>query len=80
MLNRGEAAGVIIMGENVASPDQLRALTDFFRESSPLTPIISIDQEGGKVAVAVVISDRDMLRMSGADVLLAQVFRPPDKR
>lgn len=50
MLNRGEAAGVIIMGENVASPEQLRALTDFFRESSPLTPIISIDQEGGKVA------------------------------
>lgn len=50
MLNRGEAAGVIIMGENVSSPGQLRSLTEFFRNSSPLTPIISIDQEGGQVA------------------------------
>ncbi len=41
--------GVIIFGRNVASPEQLRQLTDELRSLSPITPIIGIDQEGGLV-------------------------------
>jgi len=41
--------GVIIFGRNVASPEQLRQLTDEVRSLSPITPIIGIDQEGGLV-------------------------------
>ncbi len=41
--------GVIIFGRNVASPEQLRQLTDEVRSLSPITPMIGIDQEGGLV-------------------------------
>jgi len=41
--------GVIIFGRNVASPEQLRQITDEVRSVSPITPIIGIDQEGGLV-------------------------------
>src|SRR6266849_439075 len=41
--------GVIIFGRNVASPEQLRRLTDDVRSLSPITPMIGIDQEGGLV-------------------------------
>jgi beta-N-acetylhexosaminidase len=41
--------GVIIFGRNVASPEQLRQLTDEVRSLTPITPMIGIDQEGGLV-------------------------------
>jgi beta-N-acetylhexosaminidase len=41
--------GLIVFGRNVSSPEQLRALTDGFRDLVPVVPIVSIDQEGGLV-------------------------------
>lgn len=49
LLERGSIGGVILLRRNITSPDQLRRLTDALRASSETTPIISIDQEGGKV-------------------------------
>ncbi|MEA2269788.1 MAG: beta-N-acetylhexosaminidase [Solirubrobacteraceae bacterium] len=51
-LRRGEAAGVILLGRNVGSAAQLRALTRRLRSSVPLgapAPLIMVDQEGGTV-------------------------------
>lgn len=50
-IENGVVAGVILLKRNIKSPDQLRKLTASIRDASPdLSPIISIDQEGGKVA------------------------------
>ncbi|MDP9111400.1 MAG: beta-N-acetylhexosaminidase, partial [Candidatus Eremiobacteraeota bacterium] len=45
-------AGVILFARNVTSLEQTRALTDRIRDmyGSALSPIIAIDQEGGRVA------------------------------
>jgi len=49
-IDRGEIGGVILMDRNVRSPAQIKALTSKLRNTSyPLTPIISVDQEGGLV-------------------------------
>ncbi|BDS05514.1 glycoside hydrolase family 3 [Oceaniferula spumae] len=42
--------GFVLFGRNVASPEQLRKLTDDLRDISDITPIIAIDQEGGRVS------------------------------
>lgn len=48
---RGDIAGVIIMRSNVRSRDALHAIIKLFRSAArDAAPIISIDQEGGKVA------------------------------
>ncbi|MBK1854606.1 beta-N-acetylhexosaminidase [Verrucomicrobiaceae bacterium 5K15] len=44
-----QPGGFVIFGRNVASPEQLRKLTDDLREVVHETPIIAIDQEGGRV-------------------------------
>ncbi len=50
VLRQGRAAGVILFGDNVADPVQVRRLTRSLREASPGTvPIISVDQEGGSI-------------------------------
>lgn len=47
---QGEISGVILMDRNIKSPAQVKALTAKFRATGhPLTPIISVDQEGGLV-------------------------------
>ncbi len=49
-LSKGHIGGVILLGHNVKSPDQVKNLTSYFRQNSPhFTPFISIDQEGGVV-------------------------------
>lgn len=57
-LQDGKVGGVILFdydvvdkkrGRNIASPEQLRALTKSIRERSPLPPFIAVDQEGGRV-------------------------------
>ena len=49
-IERGEISGVILMDRNIKSPAQVKALTAKFRATGhPLTPIISVDQEGGLV-------------------------------
>ncbi len=47
---KGQIGGVILMDRNIRSPRQVRALTSKFHSTGhPLTPIISVDQEGGLV-------------------------------
>ena len=46
-LQRG---GFIIFGRNIKSPEQVRKLLDDLRELSAVEPIITIDQEGGRVS------------------------------
>jgi beta-N-acetylhexosaminidase len=49
ILRRGEAAGVILFRDNIASPAQLRALTGSLRRAAGFTPIVCSDQEGGAI-------------------------------
>jgi beta-N-acetylhexosaminidase len=51
-LRRGEAAGVILLGRNVGTAAQLRALTRRLRSAVPPgapPPLVMVDQEGGTV-------------------------------
>lgn len=49
-IESGEIGGVVLMDRNVRSPKQVRALTSrFLHAGHALTPIISVDQEGGLV-------------------------------
>ena len=51
MLEAGLCAGVILLSRNCTSPEQISRLSRAFRDSAAgLAPVISIDQEGGRVA------------------------------
>lgn len=51
MLRANQCAGVILLRRNCTSPEQLSHLTNALREAAgDLPPVISVDQEGGKVA------------------------------
>jgi beta-N-acetylhexosaminidase len=49
ILRRGEAAGVILFRDNIASPAQLQTLTRSLRHAAGFTPIVCSDQEGGAI-------------------------------
>jgi beta-N-acetylhexosaminidase len=49
ILRSGEAAGVILFRDNIASPAQLTALTRSLRRAARFTPIVCSDQEGGAI-------------------------------
>jgi beta-N-acetylhexosaminidase len=49
-VRRIQPGGFILFGRNIQSPSQLRALTDRLRELSDVEPVITIDQEGGRVS------------------------------
>jgi beta-N-acetylhexosaminidase len=49
-VRRIQPGGFILFGRNIHSPSQLRALTDRLRELSAIEPVITIDQEGGRVS------------------------------
>ncbi|MGJ8676636.1 MAG: glycoside hydrolase family 3 N-terminal domain-containing protein [Akkermansiaceae bacterium] len=44
-----QPGGFVLFGRNVSSPEQVRKLTDDLRDICEITPIIAIDQEGGRV-------------------------------
>jgi len=48
-IRRIQPGGFILFGRNIETPSQLRNLTDQLRELSEVEPIITIDQEGGRV-------------------------------
>jgi beta-N-acetylhexosaminidase len=50
MLRRVQPGGYILFGRNIASPSQLRRLVDDLRDLSAVEPVITIDQEGGRVS------------------------------
>lgn len=45
-----QPGGYILFGRNIKSPTQLRKLIDDLRDLSDIEPIITIDQEGGRVS------------------------------
>ncbi len=47
---RLQPGGFILFGRNIQTPPQLRKLIDDLRELSAVEPIITIDQEGGRVS------------------------------
>lgn len=47
---RIQPGGYILFGRNIESPSQLRKLLDDLRDLSVVEPIITIDQEGGRVS------------------------------
>ena len=61
-----QPGGFILFGRNIKSPDQLRKLIDDLRDLSDIEPIITIDQEGGRVS---------RLRLIGAEPPNAQALR-----
>lgn len=50
IIQRVQPAGFILFARNIKGPEQLRALTDELRAAVEQEPIITIDQEGGRVS------------------------------
>src|SRR6187549_1247559 len=61
-----QPGGYILFGRNIKSPEQLRKLIDDLRDLSDIEPIITIDQEGGRVS---------RLRLIGNEPPNAQALR-----
>jgi beta-N-acetylhexosaminidase len=66
---RIQPGGYIIFGRNIESPTQLRKLIDDLRDLSTVEPIITIDQEGGRVS---------RLKLIGSEPPNAQQLRDRD--
>src|SRR3982075_1926735 len=50
LFRRVQPGGYILFGRNIASAIQLRKLIDDLRDLSEIEPIVTIDQEGGRVS------------------------------
>jgi beta-N-acetylhexosaminidase len=50
LFRKVQPGGFILFGRNIESPAQLRKLIDDLRDLSEIEPIITIDQEGGRVS------------------------------
>lgn len=50
LFQRVQPGGFILFGRNISSASQLRKLIDDLRDLSEIEPIITIDQEGGRVS------------------------------
>ena len=66
---RVQPGGFILFGRNIESAPQLRKLIDDLRDLSETEPIVTIDQEGGRVS---------RLRLIGNEPPNAQQFRDKD--
>src|SRR6188768_2962374 len=69
LFRRVQPGGYILFGRNIESAVQLRKLIDDLRDLSPIEPIITIDQEGGRVS---------RLRLIGHEPPNAQQLRDKD--
>ena len=69
MFRRVQPGGFILFGRNIESAPQLRKLIDDLRDVSAVEPIITIDQEGGRVS---------RLRLIGSEPPNAQQLRDKD--
>jgi beta-N-acetylhexosaminidase len=66
LFRRVQPGGFILFGRNIQSATQVRKLIDDLRDSSDVEPIITIDQEGGRVS---------RLRLIGTEPPNAQQLR-----
>ncbi len=71
LFKRLQPGGFILFGRNIKSPEQLRKLIDDLRDLSDFEPIITIDQEGGRVS---------RLRLIGSEPPNAQQLRQKGDR
>jgi beta-N-acetylhexosaminidase len=69
LFRRVQPGGFILFGRNIESAPQLRKLIDDLRDLSATEPIITIDQEGGRVS---------RLRLIGSEPPNAQQLRDKD--
>src|SRR4029077_10720329 len=69
LFRRIQPGGFILFGRNIESARQLRKLTEYLRDLSEIEPIITIDQEGGRVS---------RLRLIGNEPPNAQQLRDKD--
>ncbi len=69
LFRRIQPGGFILFGRNIESPAQLRKLIDDLRDLSEVEPIITVDQEGGRVS---------RLRLIGNEPPNAQQLRDKD--
>jgi beta-N-acetylhexosaminidase len=71
-----QPGGYILFGRNIQSASQLRQLIDDLREVSQIEPIITIDQEGGRVSRLKLIGheppNAQQLRKKGDPALLRE--------
>ncbi|MDB6132352.1 MAG: Beta-N-acetylhexosaminidase [Verrucomicrobiales bacterium] len=71
-----QPGGFILFGRNIKSPEQLRKLIDDLRDLSDIEPIITIDQEGGRVSRLRLIGNEppnaQALRQKGDPKLIAE--------
>lgn len=49
-IKAGEIGGVLLLGRNIQSPSQLKTLTTALQDHAKIPLLISVDQEGGRVA------------------------------
>lgn len=70
-LRHVQPGGFILFGRNIESPEQLRKLIDDLRDLSKVEPVITIDQEGGRVS---------RLRLIGEEPPNAQQLRDKGDR
>src|SRR5437667_3239008 len=66
IFRRVQPGGFILFGRNIESASQLRKLIDDLRDLSAVEPIVTIDQEGGRVS---------RLRLIGSEPPNAQQLR-----
>lgn len=75
-VRRIQPGGFILFGRNISTPSQLRRLTDRLRELSAVEPIITIDQEGGRVSRLKLLGNEPpnarQLREKGDPALIAR--------
>jgi beta-N-acetylhexosaminidase len=64
-----QPGGFILFGRNIQTPGQLRKLIDDLRDLSKVEPIITIDQEGGRVSRLKLIGNEppNALQLRGRD-------------
>ncbi|HZC59545.1 MAG TPA: glycoside hydrolase family 3 N-terminal domain-containing protein [Chthoniobacterales bacterium] len=76
LFKRVQPGGYILFGRNIQSPFQLRKLIDDLRDLSRVEPIITIDQEGGRVSRLRLIGNEppnaQQLRTKGDRALIAE--------
>ncbi len=70
LFRRVQPGAFILFGRNIESPAQLRKLIDDLRDLSEVEPIITVDQEGGRVS---------RLRLIGNEPPNAQQLRDQDE-
>lgn len=76
LFHRVQPGGFILFGRNITSATQLRKLIDDLRDLSSIEPIITIDQEGGRVSRLRLIGNEppsaQQLRENGDESLVRQ--------